>query len=326
MNSLNILFLQSVLFSSLSPLLNLCFQSFTKFEKVSDACSMSDDSENSIKCKMESDGKKSIGSLETLKMKFSSDCNITSVDSQNMKVLCSSYENNQFSFDVDVKDRFSSLTVSYNDSDSDNPSTQSSTYYVYKKDNIIYTSSVSLDYAIEKSGDDPTIINSSVSIGGITNPFIDITPTPVQKKTYSGTIKWKDDNGNIFPLVGAKVVFIYKLSNNINSNKIEMYTDDNGSFATNIIAGSATVLNYDLYLNGQYVSVKRPDDTIKNTKAGFENHSSDYKISLIDNIADFYNDKSVIISTKSKKKKKAISEKLYRFFKHYTIIPNMRII
>lgn len=279
-----------------------------------DMCSMSDDLENNIRCEMKSDGKKSIGSLETLKMKFSSGCNITSVDSQNMKVLDTSYENNQLSLDVDVKDRFSSLTVSYNDSDSDDSPTQSLTYYIYKKDNITYTSSVSLDYAIEKSGNDPTIVNSSVSIGGITNPFIDITPTPVQKKTYSRTIKWKDDNGNIYPLVGAKVVLVYKSGNNVFNDKFEVYTDDNGSFTTNIIVGGVNVISYDLYLNGQYVSVKRPDDTIKNTKAGFENHSSDYKISLIDNIADFYNDKSVIISTKSKKKEESDFGKAVQIF------------
>lgn len=257
---------------------------------------------------MKSDNQVSYGNIETLSIAFNEGQVVDEVRSQNLVVKSTNVSNDEFTALVEVENAFSVLSVSFLQSNTEDMSIgcgnsegegeYSVSYYLYSKNNVIYTSSLSLDTAILSAGDDPEVVNPS-SI--IPNDKIFPPITPVEFNGYRGTIQWRDNDGNIYPLAGAKVSVTRRNSlSNLPDTK-EFYTNENGYFNTvGVLYGTAIEGTLKLYLSGENVSVRRVDSLKDNySEEGFNKHTIAYSMSLSEYAQSLVDGTPLIISSQS---------------------------
>lgn len=258
---------------------------------------------------MESDREITFGDTKTLRISFLDGQTINDVKGENLDVRHSSMDGNMLCAEVQVKNKFSKLTVSYadktkskdiagNGKSNENDMVETAAYYLYSKEDRIYTSMVSIDSAIIEAGDDPEEVNPSIEVASNAAGFPYV---PVEFKGYRGTLQWSDDNGNIFPLEGARISIEYTVNNSIAKELKVVYTDKTGHFNTpGLPLGAGIDSTFKLTLGNGDVEVlgidssKQSDSTV-----GFDKHTKSYSLSLSDYIDTLANGTPLIIKAKT---------------------------
>lgn len=278
-------------------LLPVCCERLRNDSRLDENVDSTCDADSSLtECEMLSDTTAFVGNGNTLLCRLPSIIKEAKVQGRNLNILEKNINGNTISVNVDAKDTFSELSIECSDA---KEKQATGNYYLYKKDGMTYVSSVSMDSAIEKAGDDPLAVNSPVvqSLPDITNPN---TPIP-----YKGTLKWMDDNGNYYPLVGVKISAQVKTTSSISPiikplpEIKSVYTNSNGYFDLGLNSNTAVANTFNLYLSGQFVSVYHVDNNDQTT-IGFDGRTKIYKLNLDNYCAYFSFDLPLTISSKTK--------------------------
>jgi hypothetical protein len=185
-----------------------------------------------------------LGSSNVLNLDLGDGITYDSVPGDSVDILSESLVDDTLSLKISTSDTFGSIDVAVHGGcgtslgeqgqlSSDSVTTKK--IYLYTKDSSVYASSVSMDTAIASSGDDPSVVNDPISIvKSDADLYGDISVWKLP--TYYGKIAWQDNEGNVYPLVGAEVRF--RLGSGTKDNIV--YTDDEGVFDTNVRTDSFT--------------------------------------------------------------------------------------
>lgn len=261
----------------------------------------------------------STGTETTLKFGLDDLSTVSNIQENNLLLKDYKIVDNTLYVDVSIQNNFSQLTVSFENKSSvnqhnnddcafaGNGMTSSESYYLYHKNGLTYTSSISMDTAINMAGDDPLQVNSMIELASVPDtPVIPIPKIPIEPYVadrITGFLEWKDDDRNVFPLSGVKVSV--KCSSNLFSNTsvggnswMSTYTDDSGFFN---LSSPVDLLDetLEMTLDGENIRVRHVDNSDKNenTSLGFYNHSDDYRLSLGNYVNQLKSNCPIIINT-----------------------------
>lgn len=158
------------------------------------------------------------------------------------------------------------------------------TLYFFEKDNRISISSSSIDSAIENIVGSSITENSPLSVKPETPDYPNYPWEPYPSDTYCGILKWEDDQGNIYPLVGAKVSMDTQIGKTINC-----YTNQEGMFCISVLQNRAKEETLNFSLSGENIRVNKVNNNNDNKTIGIQRRSSTYSFSLSQYIESFKN-------------------------------------